>query len=264
MSGHRKETGLLLQTMELTKNFGGLAAVHGLDMVVNRGEILALIGPNGAGKTTVYNLITGFLRPSGGKILFNGEEITHKRPHQIAKLGIVRSFQANILFMEKTVKENVLLGFHTRYRNGFFQEILNAKSYRKEKIEAEKRADEILSVLHLSNFRDQLTKNLTHGYQRMLGVAVALAPEPELLLLDEPVAGLNDEETAFMMRLIRQIRDGGVTILLVEHDMKAVMGNCERIVVMNYGRKIAEGTPSEIVQDASVIKAYLGTGDYSA
>ena len=261
---HRSQEMSLLQTEKLTKHFGGLSAVDGLDMTIKKGEILALIGPNGAGKTTVYNLITGFLRPTKGRIIYEGEDITRLKPHQITRKGIVRSFQANILFMEKTARENVLLGFHIKYESGFLKEILNTKAYREERKAIEKKADQILDFLRLSEFRDQQAKNLTHGYQRMLGVAVALAPEPDLLLLDEPVAGLNDEETSSMMGLIRGVRDRGISILLVEHDMKAVMGNCERIIVLNYGKMIAEGTPSEVVKDQKVIEAYLGTGEFNA
>jgi branched-chain amino acid transport system ATP-binding protein len=166
--------------------------------------------------------------------------------------------------MDKTVRENVVLGFHTKRRRGFLEEMLNTGRYKKEREEIEARAEMILAEMNLTELKGQLARNLPHGYQRMLGVAVALATGPELLLLDEPVTGMNDEETMVMMGLIRKIRDRGVTIFLVEHDMKAVMGNSERIIVMNYGRKIAEGTPSEIVRDAKVVEAYLGTGDYNA
>ena len=251
---------VLLQTKELTKHFGGVEAVSGFNMEIYKREILALIGPNGAGKTTLFNLITGFYPPTRGKLIFKGEDITHLKPHEIAKKGIVRSFQSNILFMDKTVRENVLLGFHSRYKEGIFKELWGTKSFQKEKREMESKAEEIMHFLHLLDLKDQLAKNLPHGYQRMLGVAVAFAVRPELLLLDEPVTGMNDDETATMMKLVRKIRDQGVTILLVEHDMKAVMGNCERIVVMEYGKKIAEGVPAEITCNQRVIEAYLGMG----
>lgn len=257
-----KNTDHLLRTEGLTKFLGGVGAVMDFDMVVKRGEILALIGPNGAGKTTLFNLTTGFIPPTRGKVLYKGDDISHLKPHQVAKKGVVRSFQANILFMNKTVRENVLLGFHTKYRKGFLAEIINTKGYRKERTEIEEKADEILDFLNLLGLRDQLAGNLTHGYQRMLGVAAALAPGPDLLLLDEPVTGMNDKETAMMMKLIGEIRDKGVTIVLVEHDMKAVMGNAERIVVMDYGKKIAEGSPSEIANNEKVIEAYLGVGEF--
>lgn len=254
---------ILLQTEGLTKFFGGLAAVMGLDMVVRPGELLALIGPNGAGKTTAFSLITGTLRSTRGTVIFKGEDITNFKAHRVARRGIVRSFQSNVLFMEKTVIENVLMGFHMRYQTGYVKEILHSRSYRTERKEFEKEAQEILEFFGLAIFKEQTAGTLTHGHQRILGVAVALAPKPDLLLLDEPLAGLNDEETVTMMGLVKQIRKQGVTVLLVEHDMKAVMGNCERIIVMDYGKKIAEGSPSEIVNNTKVIEAYLGAGEFS-
>lgn len=253
----------LLQIQCISKSYGGLIAVKELNMEVYQGEILALIGPNGAGKTTTFNLITGFCHPSIGEILFKGEEITHLPPHDIARKGVVRSFQANVLFMDKTVRENVLMGFHAKHQSNIFQELVNTKTYRQDKKRIESKAEEIMEFLHLASFRDQLAKNLSHGHQRILGVAVALAAGPELLLLDEPVAGLNDEETAATMKMVKQIQEQGITILLVEHDMKAVMENCQRIVVMEFGSKICEGSPAEITCNEQVIKAYLGDGEFN-
>lgn len=254
----------LLELSSITRYFGGLGAVIDLDMVVYPGEILALIGPNGAGKTTTFNLCTGFLRPSKGRLFFQGQDVTNLKPHVRARMGLVRSFQSNILFMDKTVTENVMLGFHTKYHSGFLQEIIYSRKFRKERDVIENNARKILDIFNLTALKNELAKNLPHGFQRTLGVAVALATEPSLLLLDEPVTGMNDEETATMMRFIRHIRDKGVTILLVEHDMKAVMENCERIVVMDHGIKIAEGSPRVIANNEQVIEAYLGTGGVNA
>jgi branched-chain amino acid transport system ATP-binding protein len=249
----------LLEIRGLVKSFGGLTAVDGLDFDVQAGEILGLIGPNGAGKTTVFNLISGFLPPSGGKILFQGEDITGWKPHAIAQKGIVRTFQQTTLFDSKTALENMLVAFHLASQSGFWAAVLGSSEIKKKERQIHAEAMEILDFMRLSHLKDEVASSLPHGHQRSLGIAMALAATPELMLLDEPVTGMNPEETEATMGLIRRIRERGVTILLVEHDMRAVMGLCERITVLNFGEKITEGTPDEIKENEQVIEAYLGT-----
>ena len=249
----------LLEIEGLTKNFGGLAAVNDLGMEVSESEILGLIGPNGAGKTTLFNLISGFLPPTNGEIRLKNEVISELKPHEIAKRGIGRSFQQSVLFMDATVFENVFTGFHMNYRTGLFQQFLHAPSVRKEERNIRNSAMEILEFMGLAPLKDELAENLPHGFQRVLGICVALASDPTILLLDEPVTGMNPEETENAINLVRQIREKGITIIIVEHDMKAVMTLCDRIVVLNYGKKIAEGLPEEIRENQKVIAAYLGS-----
>ncbi len=254
----------LLELKGLTKHFGGLSALNNLDLVVAKGEIIGLIGPNGAGKTTAFNVIMGIFAPSKGKVIFKGKDITGLNPHVIVQKGLVRSFQRTILFGEMTILQNILLGFHLASRIGFLGCLFNTTSTRNnQKIMLEK-AEEIADFIGLGNIRNQYAKNLPHGNQRLLGVAIALATNPDLILMDEPVTGMNAEETDSMMNKIRQIRDRGVTILLVEHDMRLVMNICERLCVLNFGSKIAEGTPEQICQNREVITAYLGSAYASA
>ena len=249
---------VLLETKNLTKYFGGLAAVNEVNMEVNNGEILGLVGPNGAGKTTLFNLITGFFRPTRGKIIFGGEDIAGLKPNHIAERGIVRTFQASTLFKTRTVWENVLIGCHLQFRSGFLRVLVNTPFARKEEVEIRQKAQEIIESMGLSAVKDQYAVMLPHGYQRMLGVCLALAANPKLLLLDEPATGLTPEETLAFMVQLKALRDKGITILLVEHNMRAVMGNCDRIVVLNFGKKIADGSPDEIRKNKDVIEAYLG------
>jgi branched-chain amino acid transport system ATP-binding protein len=253
----------LLELEQLTKYFGGLPAVHGLDLLVEKGEIVGLIGPNGAGKTTVFNLISGYLSPTKGKVIFKGEEITGLKMHKVAKRGLVRTFQHSTLFTELTVLQNLLIGLHLNAKVNLFGDVLGSKATQFEKKRLEEKALELLELMELARFRDYPSSSLTHGYQRLLGVAIALAADPELILLDEPATGMNPEERKLMMQHIRSIAERGITVLLVEHSMRVVMGVCERICFLNFGEKMAEGRPEEIQRDKRVIEAYLGT-EYGA
>ena len=249
----------LLEIQNVSMRFGGLEAIGSLDLDIEKGEIRGLIGPNGAGKTTLFNVISGVYRPTAGTILFKGQDITRLRPHDVTRLGVVRTFQAVTLFKNFTVLKNVLMGCHLHRRLSFWGGVFNTKGTRESEAATEKKAMEILDLMGLTELKDELALNLPHGHQRALGVAIGLAAEPELLMLDEPVTGMNPEETAAMMELVKRIRDRGLTILLIEHDMKAVMSVCERISVLDFGKKIAEGEPDEIKQDEAVIEAYLGS-----
>jgi branched-chain amino acid transport system ATP-binding protein len=248
---------LLLETHGLTRHFGGLAAVNHVDLTVEEGEIVGLIGPNGAGKTTFFNLLSGFIRPTAGTIRFDGQDLTRLRPHQVVKRGLVRTFQLTTLFQEMTALENVLLGLHLYSRTGLGQVLFSRRMFPPDEVA---RSREVLEFTGLASHADQLAKNLPHGHQRVLGIAMALAARPRLLLLDEPVTGMNLDESGRVMALVKTIRDRGATILLVEHNMKAVMGTCERIVVLNFGQTLAEGTPAQVSTNAKVIEAYLGVG----
>ena len=248
----------LLELRGVTKNFGKLQAVSDLDFIVDKGAIHSLIGPNGAGKTTVFNLITGTFPVTSGKILFDGVDITRLEPHQIAQRGVSRSFQQTYLFMQSTVLENVLIGLHMRSHAGAFYEFLHFPSARRVDSDARREALDIIDFMGLGALRNELAGNLPHGHQRALGVSIALACNPVLLLLDEPVTGMNPTETAEMVERIKGIRDRGVTVILVEHDMRVVMGISDRITVLNYGKKIVDCLPHEVRQNREVVEAYLG------
>jgi branched-chain amino acid transport system ATP-binding protein len=251
----------MLEIRGLTKHFGGLFAVNNLDMTIKQGEIAGLIGPNGAGKTTVFNLITGFIAPTKGQIIFKQADITGKTTHSIAEKGVVRTFQQNAFLPDLTVLQNMLASCYLHPKTGFWEAILNTPGYRKKEQYTCDHAMDILKFLGLDSFKEELAQNLPHGYQRLLGIAMALSANPKLILLDEPLAGMNAAEVSESLTFINKMCSAGITVLLVEHNMRAVMELCNRIVVINFGRKIAEGLPDEIRRNKDVIEAYLGAGE---
>ena len=254
----------MLEIRGLTRYFGGLAAVSELDLSVDQGDMVGLIGPNGAGKTTAFNLITGFLRPTRGRILFDGRDIAGQKPHSIAEKGIVRTFQATSIFPDFTVLQNVLAACHLKPKVGFWEAALHTPSSHKKEEYILNRALEIIQFVGLDGVRDTPARSLPHGHKRILGIAIALAAEPKLLLLDEPLSGMNAGEVAEAIELVNKIWEKGTTILLIEHNMRAAMSLCQRIAVLNFGRKIAEGSPEEIKENEEVIQAYLGAGKHAA
>lgn len=254
----------MLEIKGLTKYFGGVAAVSELDMSVNAGELVGLIGPNGAGKTTAFNLVTGFIRPTKGRIMFDGKDVTGQKPHSIAEKGIVRTFQATSLFPDFTVRQNIVTACHLKPKIGFWEATLHTSSSHRKEEHSLGRALEIIQFVGLDSVKDIPAQSLPHGHKRILGIAIALAAEPKLLLLDEPLSGMNAEEVAGAVALINRIWQRGTTVLLIEHNMRAAMSLCQRIVVLNFGKKIAEGPPQEIRENKEVIQAYLGAGEHAA
>jgi branched-chain amino acid transport system ATP-binding protein len=251
----------LLRVQDLTKRFGGLVAVNDVSFDVEAGEILSVIGPNGAGKSTLFKLIASFLKPTAGQVLLEGEPISGLKPHVVARKGVVRTFQETTVFKEMTALENVVVAHQLRLKAGLFGVYFASPQARADEARFRASAAEILDYLGLGHVKHERARNLPHGYLRALGIAVAMAAEPRVLLLDEPFAGMNPEEKDRAVKMVRGIRDRGITVLLVEHDMPSVMRISDRIVVISFGTKIAEGTPEAVRSDPAVIAAYLGAED---
>lgn len=249
----------ILKLEKVTKFFGKLAAIDDISLEVSKGERVGIVGPNGSGKTTMFNVISGFCQPSRGELQYNGNRITNAKPHQIASLGLIRGFQSNILYKEATVYENIIRGSYLSFHTNAWQTFFNTPMYRSEAKRIYQRADKILDFWGLSDVHDVSADRLSHGHQRRLGIAIAVAAEPKVLLLDEPVSGMSGEEISDVMSKIGELSNQGITILLIEHHVQTVVDFSQRLVALNYGHVIANGPPKEVTSKKEVIEAYLGT-----